>query len=380
MTNYYIALVLLLLAIGGVVVRKTYNYIPLRELKRRAEDNDPLASKLYPTAAYGRSLRGLLWAFIVLTSATGVVILSREAPVWLSLSAVILLLWATYSWLPQSKNSRFGIKLTTLVNPIILWLLGHLHPMLDSTTRKVEKRYTAEAHTGLYERDDLLELIEQQQHQTDSRFTDEELEIAKRALTFGDYTVSDIITPKKLVKSVVANDTVGPVLIDELHKSHQEHILVRDTPKGDFVGTLNYKRLNIHASGQVKDYMNPAINYVHEDDDLGEALRTFMATNNTTYVVVNNAEEYVGIVTIESILRQLMGHVPGEDFDQHHNPAAVVARHKKKRDTHQDEIEFIDEPEESTEEITDEPEETPAKNEQSETDETPVKTEDDLVE
>lgn len=349
MANYYTALLLLLLAIGGVVVRKTYNYLPLREIKRRAEIHDPLATKLYPTAAYGRSLRGLLWAFIVFTSACGVVILSKEAPVWLSLCAVILLLWATYSWLPQSKISGVGIRLTIIVNPFILWLLGHLHPLLDSTTRQVEKRYTADSHTGLYQKDDLISLIDKQQHQKDSRFTDEELEIAKRALTFNDYTINDILTPKKAVKSVLANDTVGPILIDELHKSQQEHILVRETAEGDFVGTLNFKRLNIKSNGQVKDFMNPSVHYVHEDDDLGEALRTFMATNSTLFVVVDNAEEFVGIVTIESILRQLMGHIPGEDFDQHHNPSAVVARHKKNKNTPQDEIEFIDEPEEAAE-------------------------------
>ncbi len=368
MTNIYLALILLLLAIGGVVVRKTYNYLPLKEIKRRAEAQDQLASKLYPTVAYGRSLRGLLWAFIVFTSSCGVVILSREAPVWLSLFAVIMLIWASYSWLPQTKISNLGVWLTTLVNPIILWLLGHLHPILDTTTRKVEKRYTAQPHTRLYEKYDLIRLIDKQQQQKDSRFTDEELEIAKRALTFNDYIINDIVTPKKMVKSVLATDTVGPVLIDELHKSQQEHILVRETSHGDFVGTLNFKRLDIKSNGQVKDFMNPSVHYVHEDDDLGEALKTFMATNSTLFVVVDNAEEFVGIVTIESILRQLMGHLPGEDFDQYHNPAAVVARHKKSKATHQNEIEFLDEPEEPLTEQT------------SESDETPVKTEDDLVE
>ena len=36
-----LAIIFLLLAIGGVVVRKTYFYIPLRELKRRAEKHKP---------------------------------------------------------------------------------------------------------------------------------------------------------------------------------------------------------------------------------------------------------------------------------------------------------------------------------------------------
>ena len=48
------------------------------------------------------------------------------------------------------------------------------------------------AHTGLFERSDLVELIEQQQHQTDSRLSDEELDIARRALNFNEYKVHDV--------------------------------------------------------------------------------------------------------------------------------------------------------------------------------------------
>ena len=347
MTNYYIAILLLLLAVGAVVVRKTYYYLPFRELKRRAEHHDPLASKLYPTVSYTNSLRGLLLGFIILTSAGGVVLLSKEAPAWIAVVAVVLLLWAVYSWLPASRTTSVGVWLTTLVNPFVLWLVGHMHRILDRPTKAAEKRLSFEQHTGLYERDDWIHLIQKQQHQADSRFSEEELEIAKRALSFGDYTVSDVLTPKKAVKTVLADDTVGPVLIDELHKSKQNYILVRETAKGEFVGTLNYRLLGLHSSGKVKDYLNPAIYYIHEDDDLNQALHTFFVTNRPLFIVVDNAEEYIGIVTIDSILRQLLGHIPGEDetAEQHASPAAVVARHKKARkhaESEDDVVEFDD--------------------------------------
>lgn len=333
MTNYYLAILLLLFSIGGVVVRKTYYYLPFRELKRRAEHHDPLASKLYPTVSYTNSLRGLLLGFIILTSASGVVLLSREAPIWLGLIAVVLLLWAVYSWIPASRTTGFGVWLTMLVNPAILWIVGHLHRILDRPTKFVENRLALDMHTGLYERDDLLHLIEKQQDQPDSRFTEEELEIAKRALSFGDYTVNDVLTPKKFVKTVLASDTVGPILIDELHKSKQNHILVRESQKGEFIGTINYKLLGLHSSGKVKDYVNPALYYVHEDDTLNQVLHTFFVTNRPLFVVVDNIGEYVGIVTIDSVLQQLLGHVPGDDdvIEQYSTPSATVKRYKKQR-------------------------------------------------
>mgnify|MGYP003442097200 FL=1 len=358
MTNLIIASFLLLLAIAGVVIRKTYSYVPLRELKRRAENHDPLATKLYPAASYDNSLQGLLWAFIIITSASGVILLSRVAPIWLSAIAVPLLIWAVYSWLPSTRTTTVGIHLTSLVNPILVWILNHTHSAIDRPTSAVADRYVTDEHTGLFERDDLLDLIEQQQHQHDSRFTESELEIAKRALSFGDYSVGEIMTPKKMVKSVSVDNVVGPVLIDELHKSQQDYILVRESPKGDFVGTLAYKSLGLHSSGKVKEYMSPDIYYVHENDNLGEALQTFFATNRPLFIVLNNEEEYIGVVTITSILRQLLGHMPGEDFEQYGDPTAVVERHKKlrqaaanhKEQTEEHEVEFIDDPEETEDE------------------------------
>lgn len=370
MTNFIIASLLLLLAITGVVIRKTYAYVPLRELKRRAEDQEPLAKRLYPAASYGSSLEGLLWGFIIVTSASGVILLSRIAPVWLSAVAVPLLIWAVYSWLPSTRTTSVGIQLTRLANPIIIWFLNHTHAAIDRPTSAVADRYVTDSHTGLYERDDLLELIEQQQGQEDSRFSDSELEIAKRALSFSDYTVGEIMTPKKSVKSVNVDSIVGPVLIDELHKSKQDYILVRESPKGDFIGTLAYKSFGLHSSGKVKEYMSTDIYYVHENDNLDEALQTFFATNRPLFVVLNNAEEYIGVVTIASILRQLLGHVPGEEFEQYGDATAVVERHKKSRkestnhkeQTEEHEVEFIDEPEEdvpeeisTTDEISKEP-------------------------
>ncbi|MGC1176780.1 MAG: CBS domain-containing protein [Candidatus Saccharimonadales bacterium] len=331
MTSFIWAIILLLLAVAGVVIRKTYYFLPAHELKRRAEKHDQLASRLYQAVAYGGSLRALLWIFIALTSAGGFVLLARDLPVWLSLLAVIALLWAVYSWLPASRVTSLGNRLTFLVTPTITWLLNYLHPLLRKSTELASKRYTAAAHTGLFERGDILKLVEQQQRQTDNRLSDEELEIVKRALTFSDYAVLDVLTPRKAIKTVLAGDAVGPILIDELHKAGQDYVLVRESAKGPFVGTLAFRSLNLQSNGHVRDLMDDTVYYLHENDPLSEALHAFFVTNHPLFVVVNSFEEYVGIVTIENILRQFLGHVPGDDFDQYADLAAVAARHPKQK-------------------------------------------------
>lgn len=343
MKAFILPVVLLLLALGGVVVRKTYYALPVRELKRRAAKQDKLAVQLYRAVAYGNSLRTLLWLYIGLASAASLVLLARLLPIWVSLLIVGPLLWIAFSFVPASRTTRLGAGLTRLVTPPVAWLLNYLHPFLSRGAEVVEKRYTVPDHTGLFEREDLLELIEKQQRQPDSRLSDEELEIVKRALHFADHKVRDIMTPRKRIKTILADDTIGPILIDEIHKSGQDYVLVQKQRKGEFVGTLAFKQLDIKSNGKVRDIMADTVYYLHENDSLSQALHAFFATNRPMFVVVNNFEECAGVLTIESVLKQLLGHIPGDDFDQYTDLAAVAARHAKPKESDETPVKTDDE-------------------------------------
>lgn len=327
MTTFLVALVLLALTLMGVAVRKTYYHLPVKELKRRAVKHDSRAAKLYSAVAYGRSLRVLLWLYIGLTTAATIILLSRSLPVWLSLLVVGPLLWLAFSFMPATKVSSYSMNLTLYVTPLITWILGYLHPSLSSSTEKIEKRLQKAKRTKLFEKDDLIHLIEEQQNQQDSRFTKEELEIARRALQFGDHKVSDILIPAKSTKTILSMDHLGPVLIDEIYQSKQKYILVCEKKKGPFVGILEAENLGLHSQGLVHNLMRPTVYYLHEDDTLSEALKAFFVTNFPVFVVVNEHEEFAGIVTVEEILKKLMGHIPGDEFSEYTNPSAVANRH-----------------------------------------------------
>lgn len=353
MTDLTYAIILLILALGGVVVRKTFFHIPIRELKRRAENQDPRAARLYRAAAFGNSLRGLLWLYIGLTSAATFILMARALPVWVSLIIVGPLLWIVFSLIPATRSTKPGLRLTLLVTPVLAWLLNYLHRPISRIAERIEQRYSPSSHTRMFERDDLIDLLNRQQEQSDNRVSEEELEIAKRALNFGHYQVSDVFISRKQLKTVLADDTIGPVLIDELHKGGQGQLPVRESAKGPIVGVLSLTGLDLKKTAHVSDVMDETVYYLHEADSLSEALHAFFETNHPLFVVVNSFEEYVGIVTIQNIVRQLLGHVPGEDFDHYSNLGAVAARygHSKK------------------------PDEEPEKSE-----ETPVKTDEEVVE
>lgn len=332
MTDVYLAAIFLLFAIGFVVLQKTYSYVPAKELKRRAENHDPIASKLYPAAAYGSSLRILLLAGICVCSSIGFIFLIHRTSLWLSLLLVVAVLWLAFSWLPATRVTKFGLTLTGYATPAFTRLMSMLYPLLNRGARLEEKHRIFPAHTGLFERDDLLALIDQQEQQADNRFSPEEISIIKHTLLFESMKVSDSLTPRKQIKTVLASDIVGPILINELHELGQDYILVSESPRGAIIGVLAYKKLNLHSKGRVRDVMDPTVYYVHEQASLREALHAFFVTSNPLFIVINSSEESIGVLTIQDILRTLLGHIPGDDFDQYADKSAVVSRYLTQSD------------------------------------------------
>jgi CBS domain containing-hemolysin-like protein len=239
------------------------------------------------------------------------------------------------------------VSVAKAATPAVVWLVGTLDPVLRMANQQLDRRRVRLTPTGVYEREDLLELIEKQKSQPDNRLSAEELDIAAAALQFGQKHIRDITVPRADVISVPAEEDVSPVYLDELHKTFHSGFPVYEGEKGNFVGTLLLRELTdinqgVGAKGTVRDHMSKGVVYVHESDSLADALHAFYASKKPIFVVVNKFEEYVGIVTIEDILHALLGKPGDHNFDQHESKSAVAARHNKKPqkvDEHIDETE-----------------------------------------
>ena len=330
--NFMLSLLAIVLAIWLAVARKVYDATPARELKRQAAKRQEPGSSLFQATAYGISLRALLWGAIAVFGSIGLVGVARDGNIFVSILIIILTLSYLFIWLPASRVTSLGLRLTLLINPVIVWLLRHLYPLLSRGAERVERR-SASTHTGLFERSDIVQLIQQQADQADSRLSIEELAIVQRALSFGDYLVRDITTPRANIATIGSGEILSPIIIDELHKSTEPFVLVVDAHgDGGVIGSLEVGKIGLQTSGPVSQHLSP-VYYLHESDTLREALHAFFMTNYPLFVVVNSFEEYVGVVTIESVLRKLLGHLPGDDFEQYSDKAAVAAPHPRPEST-----------------------------------------------
>lgn len=329
MLDYFIAVFLLLIVLLAIELRKTYHAVPKKELRYRASHGDQLAEKLYRAAAYDSTLDVFLWLIIILGAAGSLVLFNRVAPLWLSFIGIVLLLWLGFAWLPKAKVSKFTRKLVIMVTPPVAGILNYIHPSVKRIYRVTRSDFEGSVHTGVYDKRDLIDLIDKQKTQNDNRISEEELNIIKRSIKLSETKVSQACLPWSKVKTISSTDPVGPILLDELHKSDQLLIPVTEDDKSkEVIGILNLNKLDLTSKGIVDDSMDRTVYYLNEDDTLDTALKSFAITNYPLFIVVDDKQHFVGTLSFNNIIERLVGHIPGDNFEQFSSLIGTANKYK----------------------------------------------------
>lgn len=329
MFQFVIAVIFLALALIALVLRKTYFYLPRTELQRQAAQHDPLATTLWRAVAYGGSLSLLLWLCIGAGAGVGFVLFAKVAPSYLGFLVVALALWFGFAWMPSTRLTSVGAHLAVWCTPVVVWILSVSQPITGRLAQLLQ-RFHLGPHTGLYEKEDLQHLIEQQQHQPDNRVSEEVLALLSRALAFDEYTVHDVLVPRAKVHTISLKESIGPITMDELHASGFTRFPVVADDPNTIIGTLFLRDIvDSKSGGTVETYADKHVFYVHELDSLSEALHAFRVAKQQILVVVNAFEEYVGIITISDVLSKLIAFPVSRVFSSHDDKHAVAAKHEK---------------------------------------------------
>jgi CBS domain containing-hemolysin-like protein len=318
------ALALIVLGLFALALQRFYSSVPAKELKRLAARGDVLASALYRPVAYGSSMRLLLWTIFGLSTAGGILLL-HNLPGLVAYSLAALTLAAAI----VAQSLRLTVRsahLAVQTAPAISWLMTYLHAPFDAASGVLGRFHKKTAHSGLYEKEDLIALLHQQTEQPDNRIARHDLELVTRAAQFDDLQAADVVVPMSRVTLVKLDDHIGPVLLGELHASGQNSFLVYDESPEHVVGTLFLRdAIAAKGGGPVRELMHPRLCFVHEDFTLRQVLQAFATTGQFMVVVINAFEEPVGVITLQHLLEQLVGENGVDGFDSFEDRAAVAA-------------------------------------------------------
>lgn len=146
--------------------------------------------------------------------------------------------------------------------------------------------------------------------------------IMRRALTFGERSVTDIMVPRTEMAALPAELPVGEALA-ELATSNHTRYPVYDEDLDDTIGYVHVKELyRVDPSRSVRSLLRP-IGFISETASIEMALQRFQSTHTPLAIVVDEHGGTAGIVTIQDVVEELIGEVQDE-FDRE---APLVEEH-----------------------------------------------------
>jgi CBS domain containing-hemolysin-like protein len=256
----------------------------------------------------------------------------------------------TFVWIPSMQLTVHAAQFAAFLAPGVVKILYYAHSPLDIAANFAGRYRELPRHTRLYEKQDILELLERQEAQVDNRLLKEELELARQALSFDEKHASQVVQPRDVANLVDADEAIGPVLLDKLHKSGQSSFLVYKDEKDNIIGSLAMRdAVTAKQGGRVFDLVRSDLMFVNEDFTLRQVLAAFQKTGHNVGVVINRFEEFIGVVTLNDIIRELVGE--SEDAVANYEDKVAVAGYEPKKN---ESIETDEEPvaEAATEEVT----------------------------
>lgn len=151
-------------------------------------------------------------------------------------------------------------------------------------------------------------------------------------LSFETRYVKEVMTPRGVVDTVGKGDVLGPLVLDDLHKTGHSRFPVIDGDIDHIVGMLyiqNLLTLDSKKTVTAEKAMDANVFYVREDQTLQHALAAFLRSHHHLFVVVNEFQETVGLLSLEDTLEALIGHKIVDEFDQHDDLRAVAAHNPR---------------------------------------------------
>lgn len=120
--------------------------------------------------------------------------------------------------------------------------------------------------------------------------------------------VEDIMVPMNKVMVIDEDEYIGPILLDELHKTSLTIFPVGSD--GKIIGSVNLSDMKDQTGKtKVRDVAKHEVNYIQEDTTVEGLIEVFVEYKSEQFLVIDSKENLLGVVNIYQMIELL--------FDQH---------------------------------------------------------------
>ncbi|MFO0882150.1 MAG: CBS domain-containing protein [Candidatus Saccharimonadales bacterium] len=319
-------IIVIIITFYGILLVRSFEYMSIPELKRQARKGNPDAIKVYPVRAYGVQLWILMWAILgFMTSCIVILLDSLLGPFWTILINVPLII-VIHSILPWTRRPKPSLHMAAVVSPYVERVLRFLFPILKWFEKWVGRWIQPEPMLLIQSKDELIEILHHNAEEFD-HVNKDELKIAENALVFGEKLIGDVMTPLNAIHFIAEEELLTPVVLGELHDSGHSRFPVFQGSNQNVIGTLFLRdALKVKNPKAVKDVMRHDVFYINEQQTLDHALQAFIRTKHHMFIVVNEFEDVVGILSVEDVVEQIVGKPLLDEFDQYDDLREVAKR------------------------------------------------------
>lgn len=129
------------------------------------------------------------------------------------------------------------------------------------------------------------------------------------AFDFGSLLVADAMVPRDQIVTVDIKETIGPVLLDRLHKQKHNMYVVIKHDLDNIRGLLYMHDLTPLDPDlkEVKDAIRPTVHYVPAHAALQDVLAASLHSGRQLFVVVDDHGKTKGLITLADALAHLNG-------------------------------------------------------------------------
>lgn len=224
-----------------------------------------------------------------------------------------------------SPVHRFSQRLYEQYEPLLLRFVEKFHTVFHFLRNIVPRRPTT---SRLESREELHHLVSQ----SGSLLSSDEKKLIIHGLSFSARVVHEVMTPTGVIDSINKKELLGPLVLDDLHKTGHSRFPVTDGDIDHVVGMLYIQSLftlDTKRSVTAEKAMEPRVFYIHEDQTLAHALAAFLRTHHHLFIVVNEFRETVGIISLEDVVEALLGRKIIDEFDTHEDLRTVAMRNPR---------------------------------------------------
>jgi metal transporter CNNM len=302
-------IVLILVSLSALFSGLTLGLMGLNThiLQRKAALGDTRAARVYSVRRDGNLLLTTLLVGNVAVNTALSIFLGTLAPGLIAGVVATTLIVILGEIAPQATFARHGLALGARMVWLVRVFIFILYPVCKPIAFVLDRALGHEMPT-MFSRRELLKIMEEHKYSAHSDVDHEEEQIIRGALLFSSLRAKDVMTRRDKVFMLEK----GTILTDEmLHHIRDEghtRIPIYDTTPAKVVGILLAKQLigRDVATCSVETVMRQNVVRVHEDQRLDSMLGDFLASRQHLFIVENDQENCIGIVSLEDVIEEII--------------------------------------------------------------------------